>query len=274
MLVEPLTSILISGVLLGLFSPIVASRRLIFLTLGLTHIVLLAVASSVIVTSTLRLSELWNVALTFLITWSLTMAVWILINLGVDEDVATGIVIGLSAAFSVLAMYAALTLARESYSLWSYILGDPLLTTWNDVFFQLIVATAILLILSRFYFKLIYVGLDREYANALGLNAKLLDALLLTLITLGTVAMLRTVGAILLHVMYVLPGATAFQLASKVKDTPLASLGIAVFGGLAGYFVAIATDLAPSGAIGVVMCFMYITSMLTRLRKSRRTNAG
>jgi len=260
MFLEAFTSIVLSSSLLGLLSPIVTSRRLLFLTLGLTHVVLLAVASSAFITTTFQLPSTYNTVLTFLVTWALAMAVWALIVSGVDEDVATGIVISTSASLSVIAIYAVLTTTRTPYSLWSYVLGDPLLATWDDVVFQLAVTIVISLVLANSYFKLIYVGLDREYAEALGLNTKALDALLLTLISLGTVAMLKTVGAVLLHVMYVLPGATAYRLVQKVGRAPQTSVGLALAGGILGYFVAMAFDVAPSGAIGAIMCLIYIAT--------------
>jgi len=103
-------------------------------------------------------------------------------------------------------------------SLWSYILGDPLLSTWSDVAYALVVSAAVAALSIILYRKEVLIGVDRDYAMLIGLNVKLHDYAVVTLLTVASVGLLRVVGFVLEHVVLLLPSAIAVSIARNSRD--------------------------------------------------------
>ncbi len=77
-----------------------------------------------------------------------------------------------------------------------------------------IVVLGIILLFSK---ELYFIAFDQEMAEASGVPARMMFFLLLTLVALTVVVSLKTVGAILVFAMVLIPASTAYQLTHSLS---------------------------------------------------------
>lgn len=146
------------------------------------------------------------------------------------------------------------------------------------------VAFAVLLIKRR---DLTLYAFDPGHAHTIGLNPRLLGALLLGVLALTAVVALQVVGVILVVAMLIIPGATAYLLTDRFSRmlliAPLVSAGCSVIGIYLSYWV----DAASGGLVvvvqGAVFALVYLLSprhgllrhlIARRVRRPALTNAA
>jgi ABC-type Mn2+/Zn2+ transport system permease subunit len=130
-----------------------------------------------------------------------------------------------------------------------------------------LLAAAATLALGRTWAALAF---DPEGAEALGVPARLADALLLALVALAAVAAIPAVGALLVTSVYVLPAAAALLLARSVPALIALSLGLAVAEGVAGLYLAYWLDVPPGPPVAVLGALCYAALALAAARPGLR----
>jgi manganese/zinc/iron transport system permease protein len=95
-----------------------------------------------------------------------------------------------------------------------------------------------LICVIAFYKELKIAAFDPELATSLGINAKAMHYLLMTLVAITAVAAFESVGNILVVAMFVVPAATAHLLTDRLRPMILVSLIVAVASAAVGHFLA------------------------------------
>jgi ABC-type Mn2+/Zn2+ transport system permease subunit len=265
--VEYLAVALLTSVMMGIVSPLIAARRLYFLASEYPHMALLATTLSIILVNTTPVNyEFFWVIVIGLISMYL---VGYAIHRGVDPDIATSIATAGSVSASVMVMYIALRMFRVSYSLWSLILGDPLLVTHRDIYVLAMLTFVVVVVSIAIYEAVIYMGIDRDTSTLIyGRMVHLYDFLFFTVIGLTTLAVLKIVGYILEHVLLLLPALVAINLVEGGRKVMITSLFISTIATLLGFSLSIKLNLAPASSTGFIILAMYLISIaVKRLRK-------
>jgi ABC-type Mn2+/Zn2+ transport system permease subunit len=115
---------------------------------------------------------------------------------------------------------------------------------------------------------------DPDGAPHLGLPVGLADLLLLVLVALAAVAAIPAVGALLVSAIYVLPAATARQLARSVPALIGWALAIAFVEGAVGLYGAYWLDVPPGPPVAALGAGVYAAVALYRAIASRRAPSG
>ncbi len=119
---------------------------------------------------------------------------------------------------------------------------------------------------------------DPTHAYAIGLNPRLLGALLLTLLALTAVTALQVVGVVLVVAMLIIPGATAYLLTDRFPLMLVIAPTFSAGCGVVGLYVSYYWDTAPGGMIvlvqGSVFALVYLFApqrgiVTARLRRRR-----
>jgi len=251
----------LASLVYGLLSPVVVARRLLFLAGALPHSALLSALLAIIATNVLGCPfEVCSLVFSL----ALVSTVSALISKGVRPDDATAIFVSASVSLTAISLYYILTAFPMETSVWSYIIGDPLLVTWGDVTFTIAVSSLVFLLVAPFLREHVLIGVDRDFVRLSGVRAPVYDAMVVASLAIATVGLLRAVGFVVEHVMVLLPGITASSLAKSGRDAVLIGLFLSLAGGLSGLLISVVTGLAPSGVIGIVMLAFYLMSMLGR----------
>ncbi len=255
----PITWLLIfilSATIYGILSPLIAARRFYFLATEGPHIALFAIAISIVLSRSIGVFNefIWSI----IISTILIYIIGYVIEKGVDPDIATSAMVALSSSGSVIALYYVLTNYSISYNLWGIILGDPLLSTWNDVYLLGAICIITIVIAIVTYNVNVYIGIDREYVE-IGLSRPwIYSYALYTIVAIASVALLKIVGFVLEHVLILLPAPIAMIISESSYTVLIISIFIAILSSLLGLKISIDINLAPSGAIGVVVLFIYL----------------
>ncbi len=252
-------TIITSSLIYGNLSVLVSARRLYFLAGAAPHSALLAAVIAVVLSNIVGLLNdlLWSIVVGCL----LMTAVGHFIRKGYDSDVVTSIYVALTASASVVVMSHVLTTFRLSYSLWSIILGDPLLTTWAELIPTSLLAllTTALTVASLKYH--VYAGVDPDYVRLVSKRGWLHDYTLFILLGVTSVALIKVTGFILQHVLILLPSITASKLTESSGGAYLTAVAVSVLAGILGLEAAILFNVSPSGMVGAVLIAAYIISI-------------
>ena len=105
---------------------------------------------------------------------------------------------------------------------------------------------------------------DPTHAHALGLNPKVLGAMLLGLLALTSVVALQAVGVVLVVAMLIIPGATAYLLTDRFQRMLLIAPAISVGCALVGLYASYYLDSASGGMVvlsqGAAFALVYLFS--------------
>ncbi|HWR23713.1 MAG TPA: metal ABC transporter permease [Feifaniaceae bacterium] len=157
----------------------------------------------------------------------------------------------------------------------SFLFGSIVAISDFELLLVALISVSVMLAFLLLYKELCYIALDERAARLAGVPVKSVNFLftILTAVTVSVAA--RTVGALVVSSLMVLPVACAMQLKRGFQKTLLFSIGFAVFFMVAGLTIAYYARLKPGGTIvllGVVtlLALLACRSISARRRKNRR----
>ncbi len=182
-------------------------------------------------------------------------------------DVSIGILYTATMALAILFIGFMKTYNAEVYG---YLFGSVLSVTSEELRviggLSFLVFGLILLFSKELYF----IAFDQEMAEASGVPARRIFFLLLTLVTLTVVVSLKTVGAILVFAMILIPASTAYHLTHSLMTLTLYSIIIGVTTAVAGVIISAVWDVPSGPAIVLLATTVFFISMFLSLKRMRR----
>ncbi|PIB35331.1 iron ABC transporter [Reichenbachiella sp. 5M10] len=144
----------------------------------------------------------------------------------------------------------------------------------------LYVAAAVLVVMLLFvvlgYKELYLTTFDPAFASAIGISTAVWHYLLMSAVSITTVASFESVGAILVVSLLIAPPATAYLLTENLKVMMLITALLGILVSVTGYYLAVALDGSIAGAMstmaGVFFALAFVFSpsggLLSRVFKS------
>ena len=146
--------------------------------------------------------------------------------------------------------------------LFSYLFGNILAISNQEVYLSLGLSLAVLLVIILLYNDLFSATFDEEYAKITGIKTERIN-LILTFITAITVVLaVKVVGVMLVSALLILPAVTSLQIAKGFKGAMLISIIAAFISVLAGITASFFLDL-PAGATIVMVNVVIFTVTLS-----------
>lgn len=149
-----------------------------------------------------------------------------------------------------------------------FLFGQAATLVQKDVITMAGLGALALFLMGIFWKEFKVLSFDPEFGTALGLPMRFLDVLLTTLIVIGIVIGLQSVGVVLMSAMVVAPGAAARQWTDRLG----VMVGLAaLFGALAGVMGALLSSSIPRLSTGptVVICVSGIVLISILLAPNR-----
>lgn len=178
----------------------------------------------------------------------------------VKEDAAIGIVFTTLFALGLVLI----SITPSQTDLGHIVFGNLLGVSWADVV-QVIVLGAFtlgVLVYKRKDFTLF--AFDPSHARAIGLNPKVIGAVLLALLALTSVVALQAVGVILVVAMLIIPGATAYLLTDQFSKMLVIAPVMASIAAVGGVYLSYYLDTASGGMVvlsqGAMFALVYLFS--------------
>ena len=246
----------------GFLGPVVAARRLYFLASASPHAALLSAVLAIPLTRIIGVGGeyLWAIVIGIVLIYF----VGYLVYRGVDPDTATAVFVAFTASSSVMAIYYVLTHYPIETDIWAIIVGDPLLASWESSFLALAILLVISLAILLTHRENICLGVDRDYVRLAGVNIRVYDLIVFTLLAVATVALIKIVGFVLEHVLVLLPAAIAVTWSRSARQALLTSITVSLIAGLTGLYLAVQLNQAPAGTTGLILLAVYLAVLLYR----------
>ena len=223
-----------------------------------------------------------GVALGYLIGWPpLLMAIlfglatvwitgWVEEKGRMKLDVSIGILYTATMALAILFIGLMKTYNAEIYG---YLFGNVLAVTSEELGIiaglSIVVIGAIVLFSKELYF----IAFDQEMAEASGVPARRIYFLLLTLIALTVVISLKTVGAILVFAMILIPASTAYQLTHSLSTLTWYSVLIGITCSVGGVLISSYWDIPSGPAIVLLATVLFFVAVIFSPKRQRQSVA-
>ncbi|MGI6772431.1 MAG: metal ABC transporter permease [Clostridiales bacterium] len=168
---------------------------------------------------------------------------------------------------------------KNSANFNSFLFGSIVAISDFELRLVAIVCAIVLLAFVLLYKELFFISLDERLARLAGVPVWAVNFIftILTAVTVSVAA--RTVGALIVSSMMVIPTACAMQLAKSYKKTVLYSIGFAVLFMVSGLFLSYYQRLKPGATIvliGVVclVLILIVKNVARRIKKRRLMRKG
>jgi ABC-type Mn2+/Zn2+ transport system permease subunit len=186
-------------------------------------------------------------------------------------DVSIGILYTATMALAILFIGLMKTYNAEIYG---YLFGNVLAVTSEELGIiaglSIVVIGAIVLFSKELYF----IAFDQEMAEASGVPARRIFFLLLTLIALTVVISLKTVGAILVFAMILIPASTAYQLTHSLSTLTWYSVLIGITCSVGGVLISSYWDIPSGPAIVLLATVLFFVAVIFSPKRQRQSLAA
>ncbi len=156
----------------------------------------------------------------------------------------------------------------------SFLFGSIVAISDFEVILVACISCAVLLAFVFLYKELFYIALDERGARLAGIPVGAINFIftILTAVTVSVAA--RTVGALIVSSLMVVPAACAMQFGKSYKQTVVYSVLFAVIFTIAGLFLSYYLRLKPGGTIVLIGVLFFIVILLLKKLFARRVSAA
>ena len=133
-----------------------------------------------------------------------------------------------------------------------FLFGRVLTVQWNDIWLNLGLGAAAVLVVAMLFGELRLATFDHVQAEQVGVRVELVQGVLVVLLAIVVVISLRTVGTVMTVTLLVTPPATARLLAHNLRQMTLWGVAFGVGEAIVGLMLSYHLSAAPGATIGLV----------------------
>ncbi len=242
---------LFAAVSCGIIGTYIVSRRIVFISGGITH----ASFGGIGIGYFLGISPLLGAAV-FAVLSGLGIQ-YFTRKARVREDSSIAIWWSLGMAVGIIFIYLTPGYAPN---LMSYLFGSILTVSNTEIWLMAVLSLGLIAFFVFMYRTILYVAFDEDFAHTTGLPVQLINYILISLIALTIVLNIRVVGIILILSLLTIPQASANLFTKDFKKMIFLSVLIAFIGSFAGLLISYFADI-PSGA-SIIFTLVFIFGLL------------
>lgn len=176
-------------------------------------------------------------------------------------DAAIGVV---SAAGVALGVLLAALAGGFNVDLFSYLFGSILAIDKSEAWMAVIMAAAVILLVTCFYNELLAVTFDEDAAQVSGIEVTKINTIFVLLTAVAVVLSMKLVGVMLISALLIIPAVTALQVATSFRGTLAMAAAAAVLSVIIGIFTAFHFDVPAGATIVVINIAFFILTLLWR----------
>lgn len=254
---------ILSGITCGIVGSYIVTRRIVFLSSGITHASFGGLGIALYAGIDPLLGALSFASISSLGTEFAAR------RGRIREDSVVGIIWSLGMAIGALFMS-----LRPGYAtdLTSYLFGNILLVTPRDIVWLAILTTILTIGSVVWLRRLMYITFDEEYAKSQGVNTTLVAYIMAVVIAIAIVLSIKVMGIILLLSLITIPTVIANDITKDFRRiTPLSAI-VAVVGNISGFILSYEYDI-PTGSciIFILVVLLIVVKLLTLWHRRANT---
>jgi len=247
---------LFASIACGTIGTYIVTRRLVFISGGITHASFGGIGIGLYTgVSPILSAAIFSVLSAFGVEWLSKRK-------DMREDSAIAVFWTFGMAIGIIFSFLAPGFTPE---LSAFLFGNILTITVTDIWMLVILSTVLTCFFSCFLNTIIYIAFDREYARSQRIPVRLFEYLLMMFIALTIVSCLRLIGIVLVISLLTLPQMTANLFTHSFKKIIFLSVGIGFTSCLGGLLLSYQIQV-PSGA--AIIFFSIILYAFCKMSKT------
>jgi manganese/iron transport system permease protein len=253
-LTEPLTfeymrHALFMGILVGIICPVVGTYLIVQRMALLGDVMAHAVLPGLAIAFFLEIEILIGAFVSGIL--SAFLIAWLRSQTRVKVDAAMALIFSSFFALGVLLI----SLLKNKIDLDSFLFGDILSVTPDDIWQSLFLSIFILCLVKLFYKELLFYTFDRSGAQAIGLPIDWLYLGLMSAVTLTIIASMKAAGVMLVIALLIGPATTAYLLVKELHHMMILGSILGSISSIIGIYISYAKQDVPSGPCIVLVGF-------------------
>ena len=242
-------SVLLMSITAGIVGTYVVSRRMLFITGGITHASFGGLGLGLFAGLPPTIT-----ALIFAILSAIGVE-WTSRRGAVRDGSAIAVFWSLGMALGIIFVF-----LTPGYTpgLTGFLFGNILAVTTRDLMLFAIFTAITALLAAIFNKTVIYTAFDRDFAKIRGINVRAVEYIVMLVLSICVVLSIKLIGIMLLLSFLSLPQMTAELFVRRYNGIMLLSAAIAILGGLGGLAVSFATDKPAGACIVFVLATIYM----------------
>lgn len=246
------------GVLIGILCPVVGTYLIVQRMSLLGDVMAHSVLPGLAIAFYLKINILIGAFVSGMI--SAVLIAWLRSQTRVKVDAIMALMFSSFFALGIMLI----TLLRNKMDLDSFLFGDILSVTREDVWRTGIITLIVLVVVRLTYKEMLFYTFDPIGAKAVGLPVNLIYLGLMAGVTLTIIASMQTVGVVLVVSMLIGPGITAYLVVKELHTMMILGAAIGVVSAIGGMYASYYLNV-PSGPAIVLfnMAIFLITLILS-----------
>ncbi len=229
---------LLASIACGIIGTYIVTRRLVFISGGLTHASFGGIGLGLYTgVSPILSAAVFAVLSAFGVEWLSKRK-------DMREDSAIAVFWTLGMAVGIIFTFLSPGFAPD---LSAYLFGNILTITWSDIALLGVLAALLAVFFGLYLRPIVYVAFDREFARSQGIPVQVFEYVLMLFTALTIVACLRMVGIVLVISLLTIPQMTANLFSHRFHRIIWLSMGIGYLSCLGGLYFSFQKNI-PSGA--------------------------
>lgn len=249
------------GVACGIVGTYIVCRRQVFLSGGITH----ASFGGIGMAHYFGLDPVFG-ALIFAVLSAVGIETFAS-GKDVREDSAIGIL--WSAGMAIGIIFISLT-PGYAPNLMSFLFGNILSVTSNNILWMLVVDIIILAVFMAFYRPIMYTAFDRAYSASQNMPVRIIGYIMAALTAVTIVISIRVVGIVLLISLLTVPAVAANMMTKRMSLIMMTASALAAVNAFIGLYISYRTGIPSGASIIFTLCFTLIIVKLLTLRNSKK----
>lgn len=151
-----------------------------------------------------------------------------------------------------------------------YLFGQITSLSGNDVLFIFAIVTLSTLILLIFYKELLLTSFDSTFSQTTIKANKIINALLMLLISLTIIISIKAIGIVLVTAMLIIPASSALLVCKSFRNVIILSTGLGMLSAICGTIISFLKNNIPTGP-AVVLCAAFLFFILFCMKHRKAT---
>ena len=252
-------AVLLITPLFGILSTMVVSNRMAFFSYSLGHGAFtgLAIGSLVGIFSPLVSLVGFSILFALLITYIKN-----------NSSASTDTIIGVFSSTGIAAGLMMMSYGGGFNKYSSYLIGDILSITPDDLISLMGVFVLVLLVWGWLFNRLLVLSINSSFARSRGINAVMAEGIFASVVAVVVAISIQWVGLLIINSLLVLPAASARNITSSVKEYHLVSVLCAMISGISGLVLAYYYNMAAGATIVVIAALIFFVTLVLKSRRN------
>ncbi len=149
----------------------------------------------------------------------------------------------------------------------SYLVGDILSVTKEEIFVLLITLVAVIAIWCFIYNKLLVISVNKELAASRGIKTALYENIFVIVVAVVVMLSIKWVGILLINSLLILPAAASRNVTKNSRQYLFGSVAISLFSAVTGLLVSFYANTSAGATIVTVSAIMFFVTYVISKKK-------